>query len=58
MSRQYVNNPVCEDTRECFGAMIHSGMRFCRILSDSYKADGECPFCKPKRDEPQKTKNP
>ena len=50
MSGQFTTNPVCEDTRECFGAMVHGGMRFCRALSSTYAEDGQCPFCKPDRD--------
>ena len=50
MSGQITINPVCEDTRKCFGAMFHGGMRFCRVLGSAYKAGGECPFCKPERD--------
>ena len=41
-------NPTCHDSRECFAAMpCQGGFRKCRILTNSYEEDGDCPFCKP-----------
>ena len=39
--------PECEESRACFGKS-KSGKR-CRVLTETYQ-DGECPFCKEKRD--------
>ena len=47
MSRQFVESPICCDTRPCFGAqMTPGGFRRCRVLSSTYKRDGQCPFQK------------
>lgn len=36
----------CQDTRLCFARGDFGG---CYILTDPYKHDRECPFCKPNR---------
>lgn len=43
---------ICHDSRNCFakttGPVFGGGtIQKCRILTTSYKSDGECPFCKP-----------
>lgn len=40
------NSPHCLDNRKCFGANYTRGVRYCRILTDTYTEDGACPFCK------------
>lgn len=44
-------SPECHDSRPCFakGESI-TGVVRCRILSEGYKIDGECKFCKLKRE--------
>lgn len=37
---------VCPDTRECFGSVMYRDKRYCKALSETYKEDGQCPFCK------------
>ena len=37
----------CIDKRKCFAKSRTGG---CGILSRTYKKNGECPFCKPKRE--------
>lgn len=47
MSRQFVESPICNDTRPCFGSHLsYGGFRRCRVLTEGYPKDGECPFCK------------
>lgn len=48
MTRYRDIHKVCPDTRKCFGEMYHGGLRFCRVLREVYKKDGECVFCKRK----------
>lgn len=44
-------SPECHDSRPCFAKRESmGGVIRCRILSEVYKADGECKFCKPKRE--------
>lgn len=38
------NKVICFDTRPCFANF--GGL--CNILSESYRQDGACPFCKEK----------
>ena len=39
----------CVDSRPCFGkSTYHPGK--CTVLVQGYDHDGECPFCKPKRE--------
>ena len=52
------NMPECKDTRICF-AKVRSKSKTdpdvrvnrCKILTETYRKDGECPFCKGKIDE-------
>ena len=37
----------CHDTRPCFANF--GGL--CNILSESYRQDGACPFCKAEKDD-------
>lgn len=47
MTKQYVVDPVCNDSRPCFGAVYTmGGFRTCRVLSACYEGEEECPFCK------------
>lgn len=47
MSRQFETNPICHDNRKCFGQLYRrDGFMECRVLSETYQNDGECPFCK------------
>lgn len=45
MSQQLIS-PPCHDTRKCFAAHFKKERRLCRVLTETYKEDGECPFCK------------
>ena len=39
--------PDCIDSRPCFAITYRrGGFRVCQILTESYKKDGACPFCK------------
>lgn len=50
MSKQFEQEPICHDSRECFAASYRKGeFRVCLILSETYKNDGECPYCKKER---------
>lgn len=40
-------DPYCQDSRECFGAVMFRGFKKCTVLQKTYQADGECAFCKP-----------
>ena len=44
--------PDCNDTRQCFASgVIHGGFRVCRILTQTYTQDGQCPFCKKRKED-------
>ena len=44
--------PDCNDTRQCFASgIIHGGFRVCKILTQTYTQDGQCPFCKKRRED-------
>lgn len=43
----YESEHVYCDTRKCFAKGPNCG---CSLLTSVYKHDGECPFCKPRRD--------
>lgn len=43
---QLITAPPCNDTRKCFAAHFKRERRLCRILTETYKEDGACPFCK------------
>lgn len=44
--------PDCHDSRECFAMrFVHGGFRVCDTLIETYKQDGECPFCKKRRED-------
>lgn len=38
--------PDCVDSRPCFAAMEYRGQKRCRLLTETYEKDGQCPFCK------------
>lgn len=50
------NRPYCPDSRPCFARIFKEGSDIgkCTVLQSVngkfYKEDGECPFCKPKRE--------
>jgi len=47
-------DPDCNDTRQCFAMQfVHGGFRVCKILTSTYRDNGECPFCKPEKDKVQ-----
>lgn len=49
---QTVPYPDCCDSRECFAiGYIHGGFRVCNVLIETYKEDGQCPFCKKRRED-------
>ena len=49
----FVKNPVyCFDSRPCFA---RDKKRLCYVLTDAYEKDGDCPFCKPRRESDTKT---
>ena len=49
---QTVPYPDCHDSRECFAiSYIHGGFRVCNVLIETYKENGECPFCKKRRED-------
>lgn len=41
-------NTICVDSRRCFAKGPYGG---CSLLISAYEHDGECPFCKPRRDQ-------
>ena len=41
-------NTLCTDSRRCFARGPSGG---CSLLTEVYCRDGECPFCKPRRDQ-------
>lgn len=46
-----MSNPVCRDTRTCFGRRLTpSSIPVCTVLDNASFGDKPCPFCKPKRD--------
>ena len=47
-------DPACVDSRDCFAKRVpkKNPLGFvCIILNSGYSSDGECPFCKPLRNE-------
>lgn len=44
--------PDCHDSRECFAMrFVHGGFRVCDALTETYKENGECPFCKKRKED-------
>lgn len=41
-------NTLCTDSRRCFARGPSGG---CSLLIETYRRDGQCPFCKPRRDQ-------
>lgn len=45
-------SPDCNDTRKCFAmGVVHGGFRVCKILTHTYTQDGQCPFCKKRKED-------
>lgn len=36
--------PPCNDTRDCRYAVTYRNNRRCRLLTETYEKDGQCPF--------------
>lgn len=44
--------PDCYDSRECFAmGYVHGGFRVCNILIETYRENGQCPFCKKRKED-------
>ena len=44
--------PDCYDTRECFAMrFVHGGFRVCNALTETYRENGKCPFCKRRKED-------
>lgn len=57
MRLPYNADCLCRDSRPCFAKALFPSTTFktgfmakCRLLKTSYRDDGECPFCKPRRE--------